>query len=53
MSEEFRLKKIEKIKNYFIKEIAPNQLISKKHKKVSTILRSSLYTFLLLWMVFL
>ena len=38
ISQEFTLKNIEKIKNQFIKEIDQNDLISKKHKKVSTIL---------------
>ena len=38
ISQEFTLKNIEKIKNQFIKEIDQNDLISKKYKKVSTIL---------------
>ena len=36
MSEEFRLKNINEITNYFLKEIQQNELISKKHKKVCT-----------------
>ena len=36
MSEEFRLKNINEITNYFHKEIQQNELISKKHKKVCT-----------------
>ena len=34
----FRLKNIEELKNYFIKEIDQNGLMSKKHKKVCTTL---------------
>ena len=37
ISQELRLKNIE-MKIYFIKEIYQNKLISKKHKKISTIL---------------
>ena len=36
MSEEFRLKNINEITNYFLKEIEQNELIGKKHKKVCT-----------------
>ena len=38
ISQEFRLKNTEETRNYFIKEIHQNELMSKKHKKVSTIL---------------
>ena len=34
LSQEFRLKNIKEIKNYFIKETNQNELMSKKHKKV-------------------
>ena len=37
ISQEFRLKNIHEKRNYFLKEIEQNELISKKHKKVSTI----------------
>ena len=37
ISQQFRLKNIEEIKNYFIKETDQNKLMSKKHKKISTI----------------
>ena len=37
ISQEFRLKNIEK-KNYFLKEIKQNKLISKKHKTFCTTL---------------
>ena len=36
ISQEFRLKNIEEIKNYFIKEICQNELMSNKHRKVFT-----------------
>ena len=32
-SQEFRLKKIDELRNYFIEEINQNELTSKKHKK--------------------
>ena len=38
IGQEFQLKEIEKIRNYFIQEIKQNELISKKHKKVCKIL---------------
>ena len=34
ISQEFRLKNIDEIKNYFIIEIKRNKMISKKNKKV-------------------
>ena len=37
-SQEFTLKKIKKINNYFIKEIDQNELLSNKNKKVCTTL---------------
>ena len=37
ISQEFRLKNIKEIKSCFIKKMRQNELISKKHKKVSTI----------------
>ena len=38
MSQVFRLKKIDKTRNYFLKEIEQNELMSKKHKKICTTL---------------
>ena len=38
ISQEFILKNINKTRNYFLEEIKQNELISKKHKKVSTTL---------------
>ena len=38
MNKEFRLKKINKTRNYFLGEIEKSQLIRRKHKKVCTIL---------------
>ena len=34
MSQEFRLKNIDAIKNHFLEEIKQNELMSRKHKKV-------------------
>ena len=34
VSPEFRLKIIDKTRNYFLEEIKKNELMSKKHKKV-------------------
>ena len=38
MSQELRLKNIDKTRNHFFEEIEKNELISKKHKKVCTTL---------------
>ena len=38
VSQTFRLKNIEETRNYFIKEIDRNDLVSKKHKTVCTTL---------------
>ena len=38
VNQEFRLKKIYEIRNYLIEEINRNELMSKKHKKVCTVL---------------
>ena len=38
ISQEFRLKNIDETRNYLIEEINPNELISKKHKNLCTIL---------------
>ena len=38
ISQEFRLKNIDETINYFLKEIAQNEYMSKKHKKVFTTL---------------
>ena len=37
-SQQFILKNIKETNNYFIKKINQNDLMSKKHKKVSTVL---------------
>ena len=34
INQEFRVKKIDKIRNYLIEEINQNELMNKKHKKV-------------------
>ena len=38
ISQEFRLRNIDGTRNYLIKEISRNELISKKHKKLCTTL---------------
>ena len=38
MSQEFRMKNINKTRNYFLEEIEENELMSKKPKKICTIL---------------
>ena len=38
ISQEFRLKNIDETKNYLIEETNQNELMSKKHKKVYTVL---------------
>ena len=35
MSQELSLKNIDEMKNYFLEEIKQNELMSRKHKKVS------------------
>ena len=39
VSQEFRLKNIDEARNYFLEEIKPNGLMSRKHKKVCTTLK--------------
>ena len=38
ISQKFRLKNIDEIRNYFLEEIKQNELMSRKHKKVCTTL---------------
>ena len=38
MSQKFRLKLIDEMRNYFLEEIKQNELMSRKHKKVCTTL---------------
>ena len=38
ISQKFRLKNIDEIRNYFFEEIEQNELMSRKHKKVCTTL---------------
>ena len=38
MNQEFRLKKINETRNYFLEEIKQNELMSRNHKKVCTTL---------------
>ena len=47
ISQEFRLKNINETRNYFIKEINQNELMTKKYKKVCRILNYIEHLFLL------
>ena len=47
ISQQFTLKTIDETRNYFLKEIEQNELMSKKHKKVCTILRYIEHFFIL------
>ena len=47
ISQEFRLKNIDETRNYFIKEINQNELMTKKYKKVCRILNYIEHLFLL------
>ena len=47
ISQEFRSRGIDKTRNYFIKEIKQNELISKKHKKICKILKYTEYLLIL------
>ena len=38
MSQEFRFKNIDETRNYFLEEIKQNELMSRNHKKICTIL---------------
>ena len=40
IKQEFRLKKIDEIRNYLFEEINQNKLMSKKHKKVCRVFES-------------
>ena len=45
--QEFRLKEMDKTRNYFIKEVKQNELINKKHKKDCKILKYTDYLLIL------
>ena len=47
ISQEFRLKRIDETRNYFLEEIQQNELMSKKHKKVCTSLNYIEHYFIL------
>ena len=56
INQEFRLKNLDEIRNYFIEEINQNELMHKKHKKVcrvSSYIEHLLFYFLELLNVFL
>ena len=48
ISQEFRMKNIDETRNYLIEEINRNELISKKHKKVCTILNYTEHALILI-----
>ena len=47
MSQEFRFKKIDETRNYFLEDIVQNELMSRKHKKVCTTLNYIEHFFIL------
>ena len=47
ISQEFRLKKIDEARNYFIEEINHNELMNKKHRKVCRVLNYIEHLFIL------
>ena len=47
ISQEFRLKKIDEARNYFIEEINQNELMNKKHRKVCRVLNYIEHLFIL------
>ena len=47
MSQEFRLKNIDKARNYFLEKIDQNELMSRKHKNVSKVLNYIEHPFIL------
>ena len=47
ISRQFRLKNVDETRNYFIKEINQNELMSKKHKKVCRVLNYIEYLLIL------
>ena len=53
ISQELRLKNIDGTRNYLIEEITRNELMNKKHKKISKITKCVSISLLLLWLVFL
>ena len=48
MNKEFRLKKIDEIRNYLIEEINRNELMSKKHKKPCRVLNYIDHSFIVI-----
>ena len=47
ISQEFRLKKIDEARNYFIEKINQNELMNKKHRKVCRVLNYIEHLFIL------
>ena len=48
INQEFRVKKIDEIRNYLIKEITQNELMSKKHQKVCRVLNYIDHSFIVI-----
>ena len=46
IGQKFRLKSIDKTRNYFLKEIEQNEFMSKKHETICTTLHYIVYNFL-------
>ena len=51
INQEFRLKKIDEIRNCFIEEINQNELISNKHKKVFRVLNYINYLLIVIYAI--
>ena len=47
ISQEFRLKNVDETRNYFLEEIKQNELMTKKHRKVCTIINYFEYSLIL------
>ena len=47
MSQEFRFRKIDETRNYFLEEKVQNELMSRKHKKICTTLNYIEHFFIL------
>ena len=49
--QEFRLKSIYKTRNYFTQEMNQSELVSRKHRKVTSLIILKPYLFQLLWLL--
>ena len=48
MNQEFRLKRVDEVRNYLIEEINQNKLMGKKHKKVCRVLNYIDHSFIVI-----